>query len=120
MIATTACRERPNLLAHTLTGDFALMTIHDVVVFEHPCTPTQPTCWACRSAFCPATIGSASSAPSSTRRSGRSRRTGASASQSSPCTPNWRERIRAGVEAAFSGDIARHRVELPEHFDFRL
>ncbi len=31
-----------------------------------------------------------------------------------------RDRIRAGVESGFSGDLGRHRVELPDHFEFRL
>ena len=110
-----------NPLAHTLTGDFALMTINGVVASEYLLHT-----YAANMVGVP--VGFLSGDPQicslgvelnpalvtvSTNR-------GVGESVIAAHPDLVRREIRAGVEAAFSGDLGRHRVELPEHFEFRL
>lgn len=110
-----------NPLAHTLTGDFALMTINDVVVSEYLLHTYAANMLGVPVGFLSGDhriceLGTELNPALGTVATNRG--VGESVIALHPALA--REQIRAGVEAAFSGDIARHRVELPEHFDFRL
>ena len=110
-----------NPLAHTLTGDFALMTLNGVVVSEYLLHTYAANMLGVPVGFLsgdhricalgtelnPSLVSVATN-----------RGVGESVIAMHPHMA--RTQIRAGVESAFSGDLDRHRVDLPEHFDFRL
>jgi len=110
-----------NPLAHTLTGDFALMTINDVVTSEYLLHTYAANMLGVPVGFLAGdhqicALGTELNPELVTVPTNRG--VGESVIASHP--ELIRDRIRAGVEAGFSGDLGRHRVELPDHFEFRL
>lgn len=110
-----------NPLAHTLTGDFALMTINDVAASEYLLHTYAANLLGVPVGFLSGDqriceLGRELNPSLETVAT--SRGVGESVVAVHPQVA--RDRIRAGVEQAFSGDLSRHRVELPDRFEFRL
>lgn len=110
-----------NPLAHTLTGDFALMTLNGVVVSEYLLHTYAANLLGVPVGFLSGdhqicALGAELNPALVTVPTNR----GVGESVIATHPELARTRIRAGVQAAFSGALDRHRVELPDHFDFRL
>ena len=110
-----------NPLAHTLTGLYAKMMINGAVVSEYALHTYAANMLGVPVAFLSGDeticrLGKELNPSLTTVATNK----GVGESVIATHPQRARDGIREGVLEAFSGDLSRHRVQLPDHFDFRL